>query len=79
MSPCFPSSAYAKSFQHYTTNQGCSCEYLNSCRLPCAQVYDELKTVRNVHAGFAGGLMPGLVHAGLITHVLRGTRHRHHA
>lgn len=35
-------------------------------------MYDELKQVRNVHAGFAQGVAPGLAYAGLATHVLKG-------
>jgi electron-transferring-flavoprotein dehydrogenase len=35
-------------------------------------VYEELKAVRNVHAGFSKGLAPGLAYAGLATHVLKG-------
>ncbi|TDH70810.1 hypothetical protein CCR75_001856 [Bremia lactucae] len=36
-------------------------------------VAEELKAVRNVHAGFHKGFLPGLLHAGVATHVLRGT------
>ncbi|KAM3578076.1 hypothetical protein VYU27_000175 [Nannochloropsis oceanica] len=35
-------------------------------------VYDELKEVRNVHAGFAAGLAPGLLHAALVTQITKG-------
>lgn len=35
-------------------------------------VAEELKAVRNVHAGFHKGFLPGLLHAGIATHVLRG-------
>jgi electron-transferring-flavoprotein dehydrogenase len=35
-------------------------------------VYDELKEVRNVHAGFAAGVAPGLLHAGLVTQITKG-------
>jgi len=35
-------------------------------------VYDELKAVRNVHAGFAAGVAPGLIHAGLVTQITKG-------
>lgn len=35
-------------------------------------IAEELKAVRNVHAGFHKGFLPGLLHAGVATHVLRG-------
>ncbi|KAG3119083.1 Electron transfer flavoprotein-ubiquinone oxidoreductase [Phytophthora idaei] len=35
-------------------------------------IAEELKSVRNVHAGFHKGFLPGLLHAGVATHVLRG-------
>ncbi|KAL8021189.1 putative electron transfer flavoprotein-ubiquinone oxidoreductase [Plasmopara halstedii] len=35
-------------------------------------VAEELKAVRNVHAGFHKGFLPGLLYAGVATHVLRG-------
>ncbi|GMF17058.1 unnamed protein product [Phytophthora fragariaefolia] len=35
-------------------------------------IAEELKAVRNVHAGFGKGFLPGLLHAGVATHVLRG-------
>lgn len=35
-------------------------------------MFEELKEVRNVHAGFAQGVGPGLAYAGLATHVLKG-------
>lgn len=35
-------------------------------------MFKELKEVRNVHAGFAHGVAPGLAYAGLATHVLKG-------
>jgi hypothetical protein len=35
-------------------------------------VYEELKEVRNAHAGFAAGVGPGMAHAGLVAHLLKG-------
>lgn len=35
-------------------------------------VYDELYQVRNVHASFHNGVLPGLLYAGLSTHLLKG-------
>uniref|UniRef100_M4C1J1 Electron transfer flavoprotein-ubiquinone oxidoreductase n=1 Tax=Hyaloperonospora arabidopsidis (strain Emoy2) TaxID=559515 RepID=M4C1J1_HYAAE len=35
-------------------------------------IAEELKAVRNVHAGFHKGFLPGLLHAGVATHILRG-------
>ncbi|CAH0485323.1 unnamed protein product [Peronospora farinosa] len=35
-------------------------------------IAEELKAVRNVHAGFHRGFLPGFLHAGVATHVLRG-------
>ena len=35
-------------------------------------VYDELEQVRNCHAAFHWGLLPGLAYAGLACHILRG-------
>lgn len=35
-------------------------------------IAEELKRVRNVHAGFHYGLLPGVLNAGLTAHVLRG-------
>ncbi|KAI9921772.1 hypothetical protein PsorP6_001663 [Peronosclerospora sorghi] len=35
-------------------------------------IAEELKAVRNVHAGFHKGFLPGLLHAGIATHIFRG-------
>ncbi|GMI20932.1 hypothetical protein TrRE_jg3602 [Triparma retinervis] len=35
-------------------------------------VYDELKSVRNCHAAFHWGFLPGLAYSGLAAHILRG-------
>lgn len=35
-------------------------------------IAEELKRVRNVHAGFHNGILPGLLHAGLTCHVTKG-------
>ncbi|RLN80354.1 hypothetical protein BBJ28_00012617 [Nothophytophthora sp. Chile5] len=35
-------------------------------------IAEELKAVRNVHAGFHWGFIPGLLYAGVATHVLKG-------
>ncbi|CAN0382185.1 unnamed protein product, partial [Scytosiphon promiscuus] len=36
------------------------------------QVTQELKEVRNCHASFAKGMLPGLAYTGLAAHVLKG-------
>lgn len=35
-------------------------------------IYDELRAVRNTHASFAYGFLPGMIYTGLATHLFRG-------